>query len=93
MRALRDQQGDESLPCNLQGEHAVELQRGGQQHDRADCFAEQMLHGERIVLVLTQIQPCLGQTHGVAANRMPFEHETTDEVVALTTRLTSWAAR
>ena len=80
MRALRDQQADEPLALQLQGEHTVELQRGREQHYGPDSFAQQMLDGGRIVLVFAQCQPGLRQANCVAADRMPLEYETPDEV-------------
>ena len=68
------------LPCNCSVSDAVELQRGRQQHHRAHRLAQQLLHGGRIVLVFAQAQPGVRQAHGVAADRMPFEHEATDEI-------------
>ena len=80
VRALRHQQIDQPLALQLQRERAVELERGGQQHDRAHRLAEQLLHGGWIVLVLAQVQPGVRQAHRVAANRMPFENEATNEI-------------
>ncbi len=80
VRALRHQQVHEALALQLQRERAVELERGGEQHHRAHRFAQQLLHGGRIVLVLAQVQPGARETHGVAADRMPFENETPDAV-------------
>jgi hypothetical protein len=80
MSALGNEQRDEPLALHLQREHAVEFQRGGEQHHGAHCLAQQLLNGGRIVLVLTQREPGLREPHGVAADRMPLEYETPDEI-------------
>ena len=80
MRALRHQQIDQSLALHLQRERTVELERGGQQQHCANRLAEQLLHGGRIVLVLTQHLPGLRQAHRVTADGMPFQYEATNEI-------------
>jgi hypothetical protein len=81
MRALSDQQADEPFALHLQREYTVEFQCGRKQHHGPDSLAQQMLDGGRIVLVFAQCQPGLREANRVAADRMPLEHETPDEVV------------
>jgi hypothetical protein len=80
MRALRHQQVDQSLTLQLQRKRAIELERGSQQQHRAHRFAQQLLNGGRIVLVFSQALPCGRHAHRVAADRMPFQDEATDEI-------------
>ena len=75
MRALRDQQGHETLALQLQRERAVELERGGEQHHRGDGLAEQLLDGGWIGLVFAQLQPRPRQAHGMTADGMLLEYE------------------
>ncbi len=80
MGALCDQQVHQALALQLQRQRAVELQRGREQHHGPHGFAEQLLHGGWIVLVLAQFQPRARETRGVAADRMLLEHEATDAI-------------
>ncbi len=79
-RALREQQMHGTGALQLQREHAVELDRGGEQQRRGDRFTEDVAYGLRIGAMLDQRPPRGVEMHQVAANRISLEDESVQAV-------------
>jgi hypothetical protein len=67
--ALDHQQVQVAVALDLQRQHAVELQRGGEQHRGRHRLAEQRAHRRRVVLALEHGAPARVEAHDLAAHR------------------------